>query len=134
VLREFCGCSPAYTPPDVPSGLNADPGAEIERPGWLPRSSQLWFGCPVFEGPRCKVVVLVGAAAVGLFCVEVMVELLGCDGCIAGDARVPASDRAEPPAGAASAPIASPAQSAVATALRIVRFMVPPIDGLPLPY
>jgi hypothetical protein len=30
---EFCGCSPAYLVPAMPSGLNADPGAEAELPG-----------------------------------------------------------------------------------------------------
>ena len=29
VLREFCGCSPAYFVPAVPLGLNAEPGAFI---------------------------------------------------------------------------------------------------------
>ena len=44
---EFCDCSPAYTVPAFPSGLNAEPGAEIELPGWFGVSSQLAFGCPV---------------------------------------------------------------------------------------
>lgn len=46
---EFCGCSPAYFVPDTPSGLNAEPGAEIEWPGWFGMSSQLAFGWPVLR-------------------------------------------------------------------------------------
>src|SRR5512141_1750421 len=38
-LTEFCGCSPAYFVPAMPSGLNADPGAAIEWPGWFGVSS-----------------------------------------------------------------------------------------------
>ncbi|HMC14665.1 MAG TPA: hypothetical protein VKI18_03470, partial [Albitalea sp.] len=52
VLREFCGCSPAYTCPARPSGLKADPGAVADLPGGLGVVSQLWFGCPVWLGPR----------------------------------------------------------------------------------
>jgi hypothetical protein len=47
-----------YTLPDTPSGLNAEPGAVMELPGWFPKSSQLAFGRPV--------VVAFGAVVVGL--------------------------------------------------------------------
>ncbi len=33
--NEFCGCFPAYLGPAVPSGLNAEPGAEVALPGVL---------------------------------------------------------------------------------------------------
>jgi hypothetical protein len=46
---EFCGCSPAYTVPALPSGLNAEPGAEAELPGGFGVASQLAFGCPVLK-------------------------------------------------------------------------------------
>jgi hypothetical protein len=82
VLREFCGCSPAYTEPALPSGLNAEPGADMERPGWLPRSSQLWFGWPVFVGPLVVLAVVVvedclvaGAVVVAVRCAGIIVEV-----------------------------------------------------------
>jgi hypothetical protein len=33
VLREFCGCWPAYLLPALPLGLNAEPGADAALPG-----------------------------------------------------------------------------------------------------
>ena len=51
---------PAYMEPAVPpvlvaeGSLKAEPGADIELPGWLPNVSQLWFGCPVWDGPRVE--------------------------------------------------------------------------------
>lgn len=65
---EFCGCSPAYFVPATPSGLNADPGAEIEWPGWLGVSSQLAFGWPV----ACAAVVVLAVVVVGLVVVAVV--------------------------------------------------------------
>src|SRR5690242_18534207 len=75
VLPEFCGCWPAYTPPAVPLGLNADPGADMEWPGWLPSDSQSWPGCPVLEGPRCVPVLLV----VDAFDVGAVVDIDECE-------------------------------------------------------
>ncbi len=49
---EFCGCSPAYTVPALPSGLNAEPGAELALPGRVGVDSHDWFGCPVVP-PVC---------------------------------------------------------------------------------
>jgi len=63
VLREFCGCWPAYTVPALPSGLNAEPGADAAFPGVFGAVAlpQLWFGWPVRDGPRTVVdVVVVG--------------------------------------------------------------------------
>ena len=47
VLREFCGCSPAYFVPALPFGLNADPGALALLPGGEPVVSHDCIGCPV---------------------------------------------------------------------------------------
>jgi hypothetical protein len=68
VFTEFCGCSPAYTPPDVPDGLNAEPGAVAELPGVLGAVAlpQVWLGWPVLAGPSWVV-------RVGLLRVVVMV-------------------------------------------------------------
>jgi hypothetical protein len=52
----YCASSAAvgaYTPPAVPPGLNAEPGADAALPGVcgavaLPHD---WLGCPVFAGP-----------------------------------------------------------------------------------
>jgi hypothetical protein len=46
VLREFCGCVPAYFSSAVPP-LNADPGAVPELPGGEPVVSHDCIGCPV---------------------------------------------------------------------------------------
>ena len=45
---EFCGCSPAYTVPALPSGLKADPGAVVEPPARVIAvgSPQVCEGCP----------------------------------------------------------------------------------------
>jgi hypothetical protein len=55
-----------YLPPDTPSGLNAEPGAVMELPGWFPKSSQLAFGRPVVVVVDFVVVVGFTAVVVGL--------------------------------------------------------------------
>jgi hypothetical protein len=88
-LTEFCGCSPAYFVPAVPSGLNADPGAEIEWPGWFGVSSQLAFGCPVVErAVRVDwAVAMVGFVAV-VVCVVVPARVVIPLDCIVLPARI----------------------------------------------
>ena len=48
VLREFCGCWPAYFEPAVPLGLKAEPDALAELPGGVPVVSHDWLGWPVW--------------------------------------------------------------------------------------
>ena len=63
MLREFCGCVPAYFEPATPSSLNAEPGAFAALPGVfgavaLPHEA---IGWPVRDGPRTvDAVVVVG--------------------------------------------------------------------------
>src|SRR5207244_13556366 len=47
VLREFCGCSPAYFDPAVPLSAKADPGAFALPPGGVPVVSHDCIGWPV---------------------------------------------------------------------------------------
>jgi hypothetical protein len=51
---EFCGCSPAYTVPATPFGLNAEPGALAALPGRDDESSHDWLGCPPVPGLAAK--------------------------------------------------------------------------------
>jgi len=44
---EFTAWVPAYTLPETPVGLNADPRADTECPGVTIVTSHDWFGCPV---------------------------------------------------------------------------------------
>jgi hypothetical protein len=95
VLREFCGCSPAYCVPALPSGLNADPGADAALPGVfgalaLPHEALGW---PVIAGP-CTVL---GVVVVGVWLVRVPAV------CFA--AAAPGAARIPPPGTAANAAI-----------------------------
>jgi hypothetical protein len=57
--------------------LNADPGAEIELPGWFGVSSQLAFGCPVERAVcvDCAVAVVGFVAAVACVVVPACVVM-----------------------------------------------------------
>jgi hypothetical protein len=88
-LTEFCGCSPAYFVPAVPSGLNADPGAEIEWPGWFGVSSQLAFGCPVVvRAVRVDWAVAVVGLVAAVVCVVVPARVVVPLDCIAPPDRI----------------------------------------------
>jgi hypothetical protein len=69
--------------------LNADPGAEIEWPGWFGVSSQLAFGCPVVErAVRVDWAVAVVGFVAAVACAVVPARVVMPLDCIAPPARI----------------------------------------------
>src|SRR5512141_320270 len=73
----------------MPSGLNADPGAEIEWPGWFGVSSQLAFGCPaVLRAVRVDCAFVTVGFVAAAVCVVVPARVVMPPDCIAPPARI----------------------------------------------
>jgi hypothetical protein len=124
VLREFCGCWPAYFVPAVPFGLNAEPGAFIELPGWLPSDPQSWLGWPVVVGPRCVVV---------LDCVACVEATLVLEGCVVDcDFALEGIDEVVAWLAAMTAPL-NPSDNEVTAAVMTRDFMIHSFQGNVLP-
>jgi len=69
--------------------LNADPGAEIEWPGWFGVSSQLAFGCPVVDrAVRVDWAVAAVGFVAAVACVAVPARVVMPLDCIALPARI----------------------------------------------
>jgi hypothetical protein len=69
--------------------LNADPGAEIEWPGWFGVSSQLAFGCPAVErAVRVDWAVAMVGFVAAVVCVVVPARVVMPLDCVAPPARI----------------------------------------------